>query len=124
MLLNVPTDGRSNVIKPGDTLVNPVTGERMVFRKTSAETNGEAVVIECFVQPDGAVAAAHVHPYQEERFQVLKGTIGFRSRKETFEAGPGQRITIPAGTPHKFWNAGDGEAHSSARSDRGSASSG
>jgi quercetin dioxygenase-like cupin family protein len=111
MLLNVPTDGRSIVIKPGDTLVNPVTGERMVFRKTSAETSGEAVVIECFVQPDGAVAAAHVHPYQEERFQVLKGTIGFRSRKETFEAGPGQRITIPAGTPHRFWNAGDEEAH-------------
>lgn len=99
------------MIKAGDTLVNPVTGERMIFRKTSAETNGEYVVVECFVQPDGAVAATHVHPFQEERFQVLKGAVGFRSRKEEFEAGPGQRITIPAGTPHKFWNAGDGEAH-------------
>ena len=26
-------------------------------------------------------------------------------------AGPGQRITVPAGTPHKFWNAGEDEAH-------------
>jgi len=26
-------------------------------------------------------------------------------------AGPGQRLTVPAGTAHKFWNAGDEEAH-------------
>ena len=43
-------------------LKNPVTGERLVFRKTSSETNGEAVVLETFVKPDGFVAAAHVHP--------------------------------------------------------------
>jgi hypothetical protein len=24
---------------------------------------------------------------------------------------PGQRVTVLAGTPHKFWNAGDEEAH-------------
>ena len=50
------------MISAGDTIENPVTGERIVFRKTSRDTNGEAVVIECFVQPNGAVAAAHVHP--------------------------------------------------------------
>jgi quercetin dioxygenase-like cupin family protein len=99
------------MIEAGTTIVNPVTGERIVFRQTSAETNGEAVVIECFVQPNGAVAAAHVHPNQEERFQVLRGTVGIRSGRERIEAGPGQRITIPAGTPHRFWNAGDEEAH-------------
>ena len=99
------------MIKAGDTLVNPVTGERIVFRQTSWETNGEAVVVECFVQAQGAVAAAHVHPFQEERFQVLRGTVGFRSGRDEIEAGPGRRITIPAGTPHTFWNAGDDEAH-------------
>ncbi len=41
------------------------------------------------MQPKGAVAAAHVHPFQEERFQVLKGTIGFRSRKEIVRGRPG-----------------------------------
>jgi quercetin dioxygenase-like cupin family protein len=99
------------VIRAGDTIENPMTGERIVFRKTSQETNGEAVLIDVFVQPHGAVAAAHVHPAQEERFQVLRGTLGFKLGRKKIVAGPGQRLTIPAGTAHKFWNAGDEEAH-------------
>ena len=93
------TKKESLMIRAGDSIHNPVTGERIVFRQTSADTNGEAVVIETFVEPDGFVAAAHVHPSQEERFQVLRG------KKQV--AGPGTRVTVPAGTPHKFWNAGE-----------------
>jgi quercetin dioxygenase-like cupin family protein len=99
------------MIQAGDVLENPVTGERLVFRKTSRETNGEAVVLEAFVKPSGFVAAAHVHPYQEERFQVLRGTVGFRLGRKKLVAEPGQRVTVPAGTAHKFWNAGDDEVH-------------
>jgi quercetin dioxygenase-like cupin family protein len=99
------------MIRAGDAIENPVTGERIVFHKTSRETNGEAVVIEAFVKPTGFVAAAHVHPHQDERFEVLRGTVGFRSGRQNIELGPGGRLTIPAGTPHAFWNAGDGEAH-------------
>ena len=99
------------MIHAGDTIENPVTGERLVFRKTSRETGGQAVVIETFVQPNGFVAAAHVHPSQEERFEVLRGSVGFKIGRKKIVAGPGRRITVPAGTPHKFWNAGDDEAH-------------
>jgi len=95
------------MIRAGDSIHNPVTGERIVFRQTSADTNGEAVVIETFVEPDGFVAAAHVHPSQEERFQVLRGTVGFKIGGKKQIAGPGTRVTVPAGTAHKFWNAGD-----------------
>ena len=99
------------MIQAGDVIENPVTGERLVFRKTSRETNGEVVELEAFVKPDGFVAAAHVHPHQEEQFHVLRGTVGFRLGREKIVAGPGQRVTVPAGTAHKFWNAGHGEAH-------------
>ena len=99
------------MIRAGDTIENPVTGEGLVFRKTSRETGGQAVVIETFVQPNGFVAAAHVHPSQEERFEVLRGSLGFKIGGKKLVAGPGQRLTVPAGTPHKFWNAGDEEAH-------------
>jgi hypothetical protein len=68
-------------------------------------------VIETYVQPNGFVAAAHVHPSQEERFEVLRGTVGFRVGREKLVAGPGKRLTVPAGTPHKFWNAGEEVAH-------------
>ena len=97
------------MIHAGDTIENPVTGERIVFLETSRETNGEAVVFETFVQPDGFVAAAHVHPKQEERFEILSGTLGLRMGGEEIVAGPGATVTIPAGTPHRFWNAGEDE---------------
>ena len=71
------------MITTGQTIENPVTGERLVFRTTSADTNGASVVVEAFVEPDGAVAAAHVHPAQEERFEVLVGELEFRVGKET-----------------------------------------
>jgi quercetin dioxygenase-like cupin family protein len=95
------------MLRAGDTIHNPVTGERIVFRQTAADTGGEAVVIETFVQPGGFVAAAHVHPSQEERFQVLRGSVGFKVGRKTQVAGPGERLTVPPGTAHKFWNAGD-----------------
>jgi hypothetical protein len=64
------------MIHAGDMLENSITGERLLFRKTSSDTDGEAVVFETFVEPEGFVAAAHVHPYQEERFEILKGSVG------------------------------------------------
>jgi mannose-6-phosphate isomerase-like protein (cupin superfamily) len=95
------------MIRAGDSIENPVTGERLVFHQTSADTRGERVVFETVVQPDGFVAAAHVHPFQEERFQVLAGTVGFRVGRRRFEAGAGERLVVPLGTAHRFWNAGD-----------------
>jgi quercetin dioxygenase-like cupin family protein len=99
------------MINPGDTIVNPVTGERIVFHHTSASTNGEYVEIEAFVQPKGVVAAAHVHPYQAERFEILGGTIGMRVGRKRIEARYGDVVKVEPGTPHKFWNAGDDELH-------------
>jgi quercetin dioxygenase-like cupin family protein len=99
------------MIYTGQSIENPVTGERLVFRKTAADTNGEAVVVETFVRPNGFVAAAHVHPRQEERFEVLAGTVEFRVGRNTIVAEPGDRVVVPAGTSHRFRNAGEETAH-------------
>jgi quercetin dioxygenase-like cupin family protein len=95
------------VIAQGQSLTNPVTGETLVFRTTSAESNGELVVVEAFVEPHGAVASAHLHPAQEECFEVLAGELEVRIRKQTVVARVGDRILVPAGTPHRFRNVGD-----------------
>jgi mannose-6-phosphate isomerase-like protein (cupin superfamily) len=97
------------MIRTGDTIENPITGEQITFIATSGDTDGEAVVIETVVQPDGFVAAAHVHPKQEERFEIVSGTLGLKVGGEEIVAGPGETLTVPAGTPHRFWNAGDDE---------------
>ena len=99
------------MITTGQTITNHVTGETLVFRTTSADTNGERVVVETFVEPNGAVAAAHVHPAQEELFEVLAGELEFRLGRQTLVAKPGDRVLVPAGTPHRFRNVGEQTAH-------------
>jgi mannose-6-phosphate isomerase-like protein (cupin superfamily) len=98
------------MIRKGDTIENPVTGERMRFLETSAETSGEYVLVEVTVQPNGFVAAAHLHPSQTERFEIESGTIGFKLDGKEVVAGPGETVVVPAGSSHKFWNAGETEA--------------
>lgn len=99
------------MIRAGDSIENPVTGERIVFTQTSAETNGEYVLFECFVKPSGFVAAAHVHPFQLERFEVLQGSLMFTVDGDELPTEPGDIVLVPAGRKHQFWNAGDEEAH-------------
>ncbi|MGH3136439.1 MAG: cupin domain-containing protein [Gaiellaceae bacterium] len=99
------------MIRTGQTIENPVTGERVVFRKTAADTRGELVVIDVYVEPHGFVSAAHVHPNQEECFRVLAGALEMRLGGKTVVARPGDVVLVPAGTPHRFSNAGDERAH-------------
>lgn len=95
------------MFRTGDTIENSVTGERLVFQATAAETDGAVTAFDTYVQPNGAVAAAHYHPIQSERFQILEGTIGLKVNGEKLELGPGHVVKIDPGTRHKFWNAGD-----------------
>jgi mannose-6-phosphate isomerase-like protein (cupin superfamily) len=95
------------MIRTGDTIENPITGERVTFLATAADTDGEAVVIETLVQPHGFVAAAHVHPAQSERFAVEAGTLGLKVGRKQVRLAAGEVATVEAGTPHRFWNAGE-----------------
>ena len=98
------------MIRTGDVIENPVTGERLHFLATSADTGGEAVVVEMTLRPDGFVAAGHVHPFQSERFEVIQGRLGLRIGDQELLAEPGDVATVAPGTPHRFWNAGEDEA--------------
>jgi quercetin dioxygenase-like cupin family protein len=99
------------MIRTGQTIENPVTRERIVFRQTAADTSGEAVVIETFVEPNGFVAAAHLHPGQDEHFEILAGQLEFKLGDRTIVAEPGERVFVPAGTAHRFENVGEETAH-------------
>jgi quercetin dioxygenase-like cupin family protein len=94
----------------GQTIENPVSGERITFIQTSADTDGELLEIELELSPDGAVPGAHIHPEQEERFEVVEGTISFRMGLKKVVAGPGDVVTVPAGKVHAFKNAGEDTA--------------
>jgi quercetin dioxygenase-like cupin family protein len=99
------------VARPGQTLHNPASGERITFRATAAQTGGELVAIDLDLPPGGRVPGPlHIHPHQEERFHVVAGRMRFRLGRERVTAGPGETVVVPAGVRHDFANAGDTDA--------------
>jgi quercetin dioxygenase-like cupin family protein len=97
------------MVRVGEVIENPVTGETMTFLRTAEETGGELLRIDMGVRAGGFVASEHIHPHQEERFQITSGDITLRIRGKERRYGAGEHITIPAGTPHAWWNSGDDE---------------
>ena len=97
-------------ITPGQTLANPVTGERFRFTATAASTGGDLLAFDFALRPGGAVPVPHVHPIQTERFEVVEGRMRFRVGLRTRYAGPGDIVVIPPGVAHAFANDGDVEA--------------
>jgi quercetin dioxygenase-like cupin family protein len=98
------------MITPGQTLENPVTGERFTFTDTAASTAGELLAFELALRPGGAVPIPHVHPIQTERFEVVAGLMRFRLGLRRRLAGPGDVVEVAPGVVHGFANAGDVEA--------------
>jgi len=89
----------------GTVLHNPVTGEyARVVEHTEERAVGELLAV-----PGAAVAGPHLHPAQEERFEVLDGLMGYRRGDERGELRAGESVTVPAGVVHDWWNAGDGD---------------
>jgi quercetin dioxygenase-like cupin family protein len=110
--MNAPNhdDEGADMAYAGQILDNPVSGERIVFRKTAADTGGELLEFDLELAPDGQVPGRHVHPKQEERFEVTGGTMKFKMGRKTVIAKAGEVVTVPPGTSHKFENGGDGTA--------------
>jgi quercetin dioxygenase-like cupin family protein len=98
------------MISPGQTLENPVTGERFNFTDTAATTGGELLAFDFALRPGGAVPIPHVHPIQTERFEVTEGRMTFRVGLRKVHAGPGDVVEVEPGVAHSFANAGDDEA--------------
>jgi quercetin dioxygenase-like cupin family protein len=95
--------------KAGDTIENPATGEKMTFLQTANETEGRLLQIDMSVRPGGFAAAEHVHPRQQERFVIKAGQITLRIDGDTRHCTAGDEVTIPAQTPHGWWNSGKEE---------------
>jgi quercetin dioxygenase-like cupin family protein len=99
------------MVTSGDVLEHPVTREKIVFRKTARDTGGELCQADLYLQPGAFVAAEHIHPLQEERFEVISGMLHGRVAGKELTSGPGETVVVPRGTPHVWWNSGDDELH-------------
>ena len=85
-------------------------GETLIFLGVENTPEGARINITGSARP-GAGPPMHVHHLQDEIVQVEAGRVGYQVLgQEARFAGPGETVAWPAGTPHKWWNAGDTEA--------------
>jgi quercetin dioxygenase-like cupin family protein len=96
--------------KSGETLEVPMAG-RIVFLKTAEDTNGELMEFDFFLPVGHESAQEHLHPKQEERFEVVSGRVRGQIAGDEQVKSPGETAVMPRGVKHFWWNDGDEEAH-------------
>jgi quercetin dioxygenase-like cupin family protein len=90
----------------GQIIENPVTGQRLSFLICGADSDGQLFRAEGTFRPGGFAGVEHVHPNQDEHFEVLEGKAKFTVEGVERVLGIGDTIEVPAGTSHTFGNAG------------------
>lgn len=97
--------------RAGDVLENPVSGQRLIFRKTAQDTGGELLEMESvYTRPTSSRPPEHYHLHQEERFEVLSGSVRTLVDGETRTLREGEVLVVSPGTPHEMWSEEGGEA--------------
>lgn len=85
---------------------NPLIGDKAVFLKTAAETNGEYSLIEVELAPGGG-NTLHSHRDFTETFVPLEGELLIRNGDRQMVLKPGEKATVPVNALHLFKNPGD-----------------
>ena len=93
---------------PGDEIID-LKGGKIIFKETAATSDGRLLEIEAVYPANSELPPEHYHPYQEERFQVLEGTIRAIVNGQDKLYQPGQKFTIPPRTPHSMHNVSSEE---------------
>jgi mannose-6-phosphate isomerase-like protein (cupin superfamily) len=75
-------------------------GETVTVRKSSPEL----LEVEGAWAPEGKPPPSHFHPFQDEHFEILEGTLFARVNGAERELGPGDALDIPRGAKHQMWN--------------------
>jgi mannose-6-phosphate isomerase-like protein (cupin superfamily) len=73
---------------------------------TVRQTTPELLEVEAVYTPDGAAPVRHLHPAQDESFEVLEGEVTVRTPSGTRTLSVGETVSIPRRTPHQMWNSG------------------
>ena len=93
---------------PGDVVEAPLFRARATFLETAEQTNGELLRVEV-VLPAGFSVSEHVHPTQEERHKVVRGTLRAHVGGQQRDYMEGETAIGPPGVPHAWGNPSDSE---------------
>jgi quercetin dioxygenase-like cupin family protein len=105
----------NSIASRGEPIENPLIGhefhyfgDRFHILESSRDTNDRSLRGDYFAAPRAKVPE-HVHREQEERFEVVSGTLGLRVEEREMTLSPGQSAVGPPGVPHKWWNPSEDE---------------
>lgn len=85
--------------------VSAILGVKIFCNNTPAEELlDKPISVEAHFSP-GARSSHHIHPRQDESYQVLSGTLDLFLDNEWHKVESGQSISIPKGKVHAFRNS-------------------
>ena len=82
----------------------PVSRDRVIILKSAEDTAGEFFRCEYIALEISERPRDHIHTHQEERVEVVEGTVRCRVAGKENVLEPGMVMVIPAGTPHAVWS--------------------
>jgi mannose-6-phosphate isomerase-like protein (cupin superfamily) len=85
-------------------LERPATRDRVIVLKSAEETAGEFFRCEYIARVVSTPPRDHIHTHQEERLEVIEGTVRCRVAGKEYALGAGKVMVIARGTPHAVWN--------------------
>jgi quercetin dioxygenase-like cupin family protein len=88
---------------------DPLTGQHLTFTETGTETDGTSLRAVVRLERGGFVPR-HLHLRQDERLEVLTGSIRLRTARTKRVLNAGDRADITRRRLHAIANAGAGEA--------------
>lgn len=88
----------------GDTLAFP-DGSDYTITASAAETGGSLVEMEILLPPNAVSPPLHIHPRQEEDYEVLAGSLDVHFEGAWMRLPEGESMTVPRGEPHTFRNS-------------------
>jgi quercetin dioxygenase-like cupin family protein len=72
--------------------------------------SAELLEVQATYQPGGKPPPKHWHPAQDERFEILEGTMCARVGDAEHRLSAGDTLDIPSRVAHQMWNCGDAPA--------------
>jgi mannose-6-phosphate isomerase-like protein (cupin superfamily) len=79
---------------------------RLEFLRTAAETDGALHEMRATYEAGSPVPPVHLHPAQDERFEVLEGALTFVVDDVEAIVAAGDTIEVPRGAVHQVHNGG------------------
>ena len=88
----------------GDTLAFP-DGSDYTITQSAGETGGSLVEMEILLPPNAVSPPLHIHPRQEEDYEVLQGSLDIHFEGSWMRLPEGESMTVPRGEAHTFRNS-------------------